>query len=186
MLFLRRKVISIGHLLNKCYNSLRSPIVIRGPVHFQFELRLRQTRCSCVCLVLGFFEHQTITSLIDFCGHTLVTFHWFCITQFAVSLTIVQQSILFKKLLPLPNRVKVLFGFSYFQPSKDFENMELPVNTVVVFCFTLCACAFGLHTMNVDMVPHQQSVWILLIFKFRSRPPEQWRKVTRFLRSHDN
>lgn len=27
----------------------------------------------------------------------------------------------------------------------------LPVNTDFFFFFTLCACAFGLHTMNVDL-----------------------------------
>lgn len=35
----------------------------------------------------------------------------------------------------------------------------LPVNR---FLFTLRACVCGLHTMNVDMEPHHQSMWILL------------------------
>lgn len=52
----------------------------------------------------------------------------------------------------------------------------LPVNCFF-FSFTLCACAFGLHTMNVDMVPHQRLLWILQISTC-SKPPEQRRVVT--------
>lgn len=52
----------------------------------------------------------------------------------------------------------------------------LPVNCLF-FSFTLCACAFGLHTMNVDMVPHHRLLWILQISTC-SKPPEQFRVVT--------
>lgn len=171
MLFLKLKVISTEHMLNKCYNSLRSPIVIRGPVHFYFELRLRQTRCSCVVFL---FEHWTIT--------TCAVIHQSHFTDSVLLILLFhspkfKQSILFKKLLPLSNCVNVLFVFFFLSTFKDFENIELlPVNTDCFVClfffFTLCACAFGLHTMNVDMVPHQQSVWILQISTC-SRPPEQ-------------